>query len=114
GSAGGRRRRGAPPGGRRAQRSPAAAKRRGLAGEPRVPPRSYPGHSALNWEAFDWVTTPPSGRLASTSIPPQPLPVLTALITHCTPSLPSVSGRCITVPYHAPEPPSFSPTPPPP
>src|SRR5262249_29329198 len=49
-------------------------------------PRGYPGHSALNFDAFAFVTTPPSGRFASTSTPPQPLPVLTALITHCIPS----------------------------
>ena len=39
----------------------------------------YPGHSALNFEAFALVTTPPFGRFASTSIPPQPLPGLDGL-----------------------------------
>ncbi len=32
----------------------------------------------------------------------EPLPVLTALIRHCIPRLPSVAGRCMTVPYHVP------------
>ena len=32
-------------------------------------------------------------------MPPQRFPVLTALITHCIASLPSVAGRCTTVPY---------------
>ena len=48
------------------------------------------------------------------SIPPQPFPVLTALIAHCIASLPSVAGRCTTVPYQAPEATALSPTPPPP
>ena len=40
--------------------------------------------------------------------------VLTALITHCMPSLPSVAGRCMTVPYHSPGLTALRPTPPPP
>src|SRR5262249_32579738 len=76
--------------------------------------RSYPGHSAVNFDALAFVTTPPFGRFASTSMPPQPFPVLTALITHVMPSLPSVAGRCITVPTQPPEAPPLSPTPPPP
>jgi hypothetical protein len=68
----------------------------------------------LNFEAFAFVTTPPLGRLANTSMPPQPLPVRTALIAHCMPSLPSVAGRCMTVPNQAPDATALSPTPPPP
>src|SRR5262245_18873151 len=97
-----------------ADASPATASaRRGLAGEPGVPPRSYPGHSALNLEAFALVTTPPFGSPASTSMPPQPLPVLTALIAHAMASLPSVAGRCTTVPYQRPDETASRPTAPP-
>src|SRR4029077_7525246 len=72
----------------------------------------YPGHSALNLEALAFVTTPPFGSPARTSIPPQPLPVLTALSAHSMPFLPSVAGRCTTVPNHAPDFTRARPTPP--
>jgi hypothetical protein len=59
-----------------------------------------PGHSASvrNVSTLSCVTTPPSGRLASTSTPAAGVPVRIAWMNCSVPSLPSVAGACMTVP----------------
>ena len=60
-----------------------------------------PGHSASvrNWSTLSFVTTPPSGRSARTSIPGWTSPpARMASMNICVPRPPSVAGACIVVP----------------
>ncbi len=72
------------------------ALRRRPGDDPRTAPRGglfghcQPGHSAVNWLTFAFVTTPLLGNPATGSMPPLSFPVRSAWTSACTASRPSL------------------------